>query len=106
MKSEKLKKNLFEIEKLPKNNSEIFETLLKHKNIEIKKIISNTLKTPQTFSQKEDEFVILLKGCAKIEINGEVKKLKSGDCLFIPANTPHTLIKTKKTAIWLAIHIY
>jgi cupin 2 domain-containing protein len=98
--------NIYEIEKLPEIDSEIFKTLLKHKNIEIKKIISNTLKTPQTFIQKEDEFVVLLKGCAKIEINGVVKKLKSGDYLFIPANTPHTLLKTKKIAIWLAIHIY
>ena len=98
--------NLLEIKDLPKVDSEIFETILKHKNIEIKKIVSNTLKTPQTFCQKEDEFVVLLKGCAKIEINGEVKKLKAGDYLFIPANTPHTLLKTKKIAIWLAIHIY
>ena len=98
--------NLFEIEKLPEIDNEIFKIILKHKNIEIKKIISNTIKTSKTFIQKEDEFVILLKGCAKIEINGEIKKLKAGDYLFIPANTPHTLIKTKKTAIWLAIHIY
>ena len=98
--------NLFEIEDLPPIDSEIFKTLLKHKNIEIKKIISNTLKTPQTFIQKEDEFVVLLKGCAKIEINGKIKKLKSGDTIFIPANTSHTLLKTKKIAIWLAIHIY
>ena len=98
--------NLFEIEKLPQIDREIFETILKHKNIEIKKIVSNTIKTPQTFCQKEDEFVVLLKGCAKIEINQEIKKLKAGDFLFIPANTPHTLLKTKKIAIWLAIHIY
>ena len=98
--------NLLEIEKLPEIDSEIFETILKHKNVEITKIISNTLKTPQTFCQKEDELVVLLKGCAKIEINGEVKKLKAGDYLFIPANTPHKVLKTKKIAIWLAIHIY
>jgi cupin 2 domain-containing protein len=98
--------NIYEIKNLPEIDSEIFETFLKHKNVEIKKIISNTLKTPQTFIQKEDEFVVLLKGCAKIEINGIVKKLKSGDTLFIPANTPHTLLKTKKVAIWLTIHIY
>ena len=97
--------NLLEIEKFPQIDSEIFETILKHKNIEIKKIVSNTLKTPQTFCQKEDEFVVLLKGCAKIEINGEIKRLKEGDYLFIPANTPHTLLKTN-IAIWLAIHIY
>jgi cupin 2 domain-containing protein len=98
--------NIYEIKNLPEIDSEIFETLLKHKNVEIKKIISNTLNTPQTFIQKEDEFVVLLKGCAKIEINGEIKKLKSGDTLFIPANTPHTLLKTKKVVIWLTIHIY
>ena len=98
--------NLFEIEKLPKIDNELFQTLLKHKNIEIKRIVSNTLKTPQKFIQKENEFVVLLKGCAKIEINGEIKKLKAGEYLFIPANTPHTLLKTKKVAIWLAIHIY
>jgi len=98
--------NLLKTDKLPPLDSEIFETILKHKNVEIKKIISNTLKTPQTFIQKEDEFVVLLKGCAKIEINGEIKKLKAGDFLFIPANTPHTVLKTKKIAVWLAIHIY
>ncbi|ACM92437.1 phosphoribosylaminoimidazole carboxylase ATPase subunit [Nautilia profundicola AmH] len=98
--------NLFEIEQLPQIDSEIFETLIKHKNVTVKKIISNTLKTPQTFVQEEDEFVVLLKGCAKIEINGEIKKLKAGDWLFIPANTTHTLIKTKKTAVWLAVYIY
>jgi len=96
--------NLFEIETLPKIDNEIFTTLLKKENIEIKKIVSNTLKTPQIFESNKDEFVILLKGCAKIEINGEIKKLKTGDTLFIPANTTHTLLKTKKVAIWLAIY--
>ena len=78
--------NLFDY-KLPNLDTEIFDTLLKYKNIEIKRIISNTLKTSQTFIQKEDEFVIIVKGCAKIEMNGKIYKLKSGDNLFIPANT-------------------
>jgi cupin 2 domain-containing protein len=97
--------NLLLTEELPEADKEIFKTLLEHKSVSIKKIVSNTLKTPQTFNQDTDEFVVLLKGCAKIEINGEIKKLKSGDWLFIPKNTPHTLIKTKKTAIWLAVYI-
>jgi len=98
-------KNLFEIIQLPKSDSELFETLVKAKNIEIKKIVSNTLTTPRTFVQEEDEFVVLLKGCAKIEINSEVKKLKAGDWLFIPGGTEHTLLKTKKTAVWLAVQL-
>jgi len=97
--------NLFEY-KLPEIDKEIIITLLKKKNIEIKKIVSNSLTTPNNFKQKEDEFVLLLDGYAKLKINGEIKKLKRGDFLFIPANTEHTLLKTSKTAIWLAIHIY
>ena len=97
--------NLFDYE-LPNLDSENFTTLLKHKNIEIKRIISNTLKTSQTFKQNEDEWVIVLKGCAKIEMNNKVYKLKAGDNLLIPANTKHTLLKTKKIVVWLAVHIY
>jgi len=97
--------NLFDYE-LPNLDSENFITLLKHKNIEIKRIISNTLKTSQIFKQNEDEWVVVLKGCAKIEMNNKIYKLKAGDNLFIPANTKHTLLKTKKIVVWLAVHIY
>ena len=90
---------------LPKLDSEVFQTLLQHKNIEIKTIVSNTLSTPQTFQQECDEWVVLLQGCAKIEINGVIHKLKKGSTMFIPANTQHTLLKTKKVAVWLAVYI-
>ena len=91
--------------KIPAIDNEHFTTLLKHKNVEIKTIVSNTLKTPQIFTQNRDEWVVVLKGCAKLEINGIVHKLKSGDSLFIPADTKHTLLKTKKVVVWLAVYI-
>jgi cupin 2 domain-containing protein len=97
--------NLLKIDNLPQIDNEIFEIILQHKNVKIEKIVSNTIKTPKKFCEEQDEFVVLLKGCAKLEINGSIKKLKAGDFLFIPAKTPHTLLKTKKTAIWLAIFI-
>jgi cupin 2 domain-containing protein len=97
--------NIFDFD-LPKENSEKFLTILKHKNVEIKRIVSNTLKTSQTFKQKEDEWVIVLKGCAKLQIEDKIFKLKAGDSVFIPANTKHTLLKTKKVVVWLAVHIY
>jgi len=75
------------------------------KNVEIKRVISNTLKTSQTFVEERDEWVVVLKGCAKLEINGIVHKLKSGDSLFIAANTKHTLLKTKKVVVWLSVYI-
>ena len=96
--------NLFEFT-LPPKDQESFDTLLKKNGVTIKRIISNTLTTPQTFLQECDEWVCVLKGCAKIEMEGEVYKLKSGDTLFIPAHTEHTLLKTKKTVVWLAVYI-
>jgi len=96
--------NLFEYE-LPKTDSEIFSTLLTSDNVTIKRIISNTLSTSQTFVQKESEWVVVLQGCAKIEIDGVIHKLKKGDFLFIPSMKEHTLLKTKKVVVWLAIYI-
>jgi cupin 2 domain-containing protein len=96
--------NLFEYE-LPDVDSENFQTLLKHKNVEIKTIISNTLSTPQTFTQECDEWVVVLQGCAKIEMDGIIHKLKKGDTLFIEANKRHRLLKTKKVVVWLAVYI-
>ena len=97
-------KNIFEY-KLPALDSENFQTLLSHKNVKIKTIISNTLSIPQTFTQECDEWIVVLQGCAKIEMDGIVHKLKKGDTLFIEANKPHRLLKTKKVVVWLAVYI-
>ncbi len=96
--------NLFRFD-LPLEDQERFDTLLKKENITIKRIVSNTLSTPQTFLQECDEWVCVLKGCAKLEMGGAVHTLKSGDTLFIPAHTKHTLLKTKKSVVWLAVYI-
>ena len=97
--------NIFEYT-LPEVDNEHFYTQLKTKNVEIKTIVSNTLSTPQIFTQECDEWVVVLQGCAKIEMDEKVYKLKKGDTLFIPANTQHILLKTKKVVVWLAVYIY
>ena len=96
--------NLYDYE-LPELDNESFKTLLSHKNVEIKTIISNTLSTPQTFKQECAEWVVILQGCAKIEMDGIIHKLKKGETLFIPANKEHKLLKTKKVVVWLAVYI-
>ena len=98
-------KNVYEYT-LPDIDSENFQTLLNHKNVGIKTIVSNKLSTPQIFKQECDEWVIVLQGCAKIEMDGVVYKLKKGDTLFIPANKEHILLKTKKVVVWLAVYIF
>ena len=97
--------NIFDIT-VPEVDSEKFYTQFKNENVEIKTIVSNTLSTPQIFTQECDEWVVVLQGCAKIEMNGVIHKLKKGDTLFIPAYKEHTLLKTKKVVVWLAVYIY
>ena len=97
--------NIYDYE-LPELNSEIFTTEFKSDNVEIKTIVSNTLTTSQTFTQECDEWVVVLQGCAKIEMDGVVYKLKKGNTLFIPANKEHKLLKTKKVVVWLAVYIF
>jgi len=97
--------NIFEYT-LPELDNENFYTQLTCKNVAIKTIVSNTLTTPQTFMQECDEWVVVLQGCAKIEMDAVVYKLKKGDTLFIPAHTQHTVLKTKQIVVWLAVYIY
>ncbi len=86
-------------------DKESFHTLLKNDNVEIKTVVSNTLSTKREFVSDRDEWVMLMQGCAKIVMNDTIYKLKKGDTLFIPANTKHTLLKTKKIAIWLCVYL-
>jgi cupin 2 domain-containing protein len=96
-------KNLFKA-KLPKIGHESFETLFKNKNVKIKKIVSNSLATKQTFKQDKNEFVVLLKGKATLKMGKKIYKLKKGDLLFIKKNKKHSLLNTSKKAIWLAFY--
>lgn len=89
----------------PIKDKESFITQLEHKNVEIKTIVSNRLSTPQKFVGECDEWVVVLKGCAKIEMESKVYKLKKGDTLFIPAQKQHILLKTKGVVEWLAVYI-
>ena len=85
-------------------NSEIFDTLFENRNIKIERIVSGKIDKPKNFLQKENEWVILLEGEAKLKIDNKIYNLKKGDYIYIPANTPHTLLKTKEGTLWLAIH--
>jgi len=96
--------NIFDYD-IPPINKESFWTLLQKDNIQIKYIISNTLSTQREFVSEKDEWVVLLQGCAKIKMGDITYKLKKGDTLFIPANTKHTLLKTKKIARWLCVYL-
>jgi len=87
-------------------NGETFTTLLEHKNIKINRIVSSADVEPAEYVQDEDEWVVIIEGEATLLLENEEKILKKGDTLFIPAKTPHKILKTKSNTVWLAVHIY
>jgi len=86
---------------------EITETLVKEKNIRIERIVSKGHMSDEGYwyDQAKNEWVILLKGKAKLEFENETLELEAGDYLNIPANKKHRVSWTDPTteSIWLAI---
>jgi cupin 2 domain-containing protein len=86
---------------------EVFETLLQCRAIKIERIVSSDAPEPILYDQPGDEWVLLLSGQARLELEGTVLELKAGDYLFIPARTPHRVIFTSSDprCTWLAVHL-
>lgn len=88
---------------------ELYEDLLVTKNVRIEKIISTGQASPPDFwyDQNENEWVIILKGEAKLEFEGqnECMPMKSGDYVFIPAHQKHRVSWTSpnESTVWLAV---
>jgi cupin 2 domain-containing protein len=103
-------KNIFS--SLPdKLEHELFEKLLRHKNIKIERIVSqgHTSLENDWYDQKENEWVIVLEGSGSILFaSGEEVHLKKGDYLNIPAQTRHKVTWTdpNNITIWLAIYYW
>ncbi|MDH4262832.1 MAG: cupin domain-containing protein [Spirochaetia bacterium] len=100
-----MKKNIFENDKIPVSG-EIFNILLKHKNVVIEKILSSNLVPEKEYIQDQDEWVILLKGEANILIDNKNIQLVPGDFIFIKSGNPHKVLKTSSGTTWLSVHIY
>ena len=95
--------NLYEY--LTPKSGENFSTLLEHKNIKINRIVSASNVKSTEYIQDEDEWLVLIEGKATLLVNKEEKILQKGDTLFIPAKTPHTVLKTEEGTVWLTVHI-
>jgi len=89
---------------------EVFETLLDKGHLKIERIISTGQSTPvgEWYDQDRAEWVIMLTGNAGLSFRGdsEIRVLKPGDYLLIPAHTIHRVEWTdsREKTIWLAVH--
>lgn len=99
-----MRRNFFKT-KIPKGG-EIFDTLFKHKNVRIERIVSSDKIPEKIYRQKQDEWVLLLKGTATLDLRGKIVKMKKGDFLFIPSGCKHKVLKAQSGTVWLAVHIF
>lgn len=98
--------NLFS--NLPSNlPDEVFTNLLTATNLRIERIVSHGHSSPEGFwyDQNQNEWVIVLRGAARLSIEGVSKELKPGDYINIPAHQKHRVEWTSpdETTVWLAV---
>ena len=95
-------KNLYALKEAPEN-SETFFTLFQNHSCKIESICS-WLKTPgEIYDQDEDEWVLLIRGEAKLKIGTVEYNLIAGDYCLLPKHTLHQVVSTSKNALWLGI---
>ena len=91
---------------------ESFDQLLEGKKFRMERIVSGGQVTPQGqwYDQDEDEWVLLLKGEARIlfKTTNNEKVLGPGDYLHIPAHCLHRVEHTSlnEETVWLAVHYF
>ena len=85
---------------------ERFDVLLRHKNLVVERIVSSAAVTAKSFVQPQDEWVVLLRGSAVLDVAGERVDLAAGDYVFLPARTEHTVCSASDGALWLAVHLH
>jgi cupin 2 domain-containing protein len=86
---------------------ESVETLIAAPSLRIERIVSRGHVSPEGFwyDQEQSEFVVLLKGAARLKFEDELVEMKAGDSLNIPAHRRHRVEWTspEEPTIWLAI---
>jgi bis(5'-nucleosidyl)-tetraphosphatase len=90
------------------SSGERFDDLLHCGRVRIERILSSAAPEPVVYEQAQDEWVLLLEGRARLELDGQPRDLGPGDWLFIPARTPHRVLATwpEPNCLWLAVHIH
>ena len=88
-------------------SEELFTTLLQAEGVRIERIVSHGHASPEGFwyDQAEQEWVIVLKGAARLRFEDGVVELRPGDYVNIPSHRKHRVGWTapEETTIWLAV---
>jgi cupin 2 domain-containing protein len=86
---------------------ELFTTLLAAANVQIERIVSHGHASPAGFwyDQDQHEWVMVLKGAARLRFEDGIVEIKPGEFMNIPAHKKHRVEWTTpdEPTIWLAV---
>lgn len=86
---------------------ELFQTLVGTPQMRIERIVSRGHCSAEGFwyDQDEAEWVLLLKGAARLEFEDSLREMRPGDHVHIPAHQRHRVAWTApdEETIWLAV---
>lgn len=97
--------NLF-ADAVPPAEGERFESLLEREGLVIERIVSSPRIASTTCVQEQDEWVVLVRGQALLDVAGRRVAMGPGDYVFLPAKTPHAVRSVSDGALWLAVHLH
>ena len=87
---------------------ELVTTLLGAADLRIERIVSHGHASPEGFwyDQQQHEWVIVLKGAARLRFEDGTVEMEPGDFVNIPAHKKHRVEWTMpdELTVWLAVH--
>jgi quercetin dioxygenase-like cupin family protein len=69
----------------------------------VEQILSGLLDGPVHYVGADDEWVVVVRGGAALEVAGAPVQLTAGDWLLLPAGTPHRLTATEPGTSWITV---
>ena len=89
-------------------HEEHFTALLDSGGVRIERIVSHGQASPENvwYDQPRPEWVVVLKGAARLRFENETIEMKPGDFVNLPAHKKHRVEWTTpdEPTIWLAVH--
>jgi len=89
---------------------ELVDILMESPGMRLERIVSTgqTTNDGEWYDQAWDEFVVLVAGAARLQLEGEEedRALEAGDWMLLPAHCRHRVTWTQSDppTVWLAIH--
>jgi hypothetical protein len=85
-------------------SGESFHRLADVGSTRVEHIVSSDTPDPGEQMQEWDEWVMVLRGAARLEVAGVEVALGAGDWLLLRAGTRHRVLSTEAGTQWIAVH--